>query len=129
MLQVVRDMGPQGSNAGAIADALFDSGLLGDLDRTTVYRRTLRSLRALMEEDLILKVGLNYIAQEAAIERGLARKLAEAVAHVASTSPEAIDAGLLQAALLGVAQTLERKNRKAKAPVIGKELARQVLGD
>lgn len=129
VLQIVREMGPHGSNVGTISDTLFERDLLEGLDRGTVYRRTLRSLKALMEEGLVQKTGLNYAAREAEIERGLSRKLAEAVANVAATSPEAVDAGLLQAALLGVAEDLGRSVRKARAPMIGKDLARKVLGE
>jgi len=129
VLAVVRDMGPMGSNAGAIVDALLARGDQDTTDRQVVYRRTFRSLKALQEQGLVQKVGLNYCAVEGEIHKGLFRQLAGAVAEVAATSAAAADIGLIRAALQGVMDELDSEARRTAAPILGKDLASRILDE
>lgn len=129
VLQVVRELGPLGSNAGTIVEEILRRDVFQGLDRGAVYQRTLRGLKVLTEEGLIDKVGLNYVAREASIEDGLARKLTAAIANVAATSHEAVDSGLIRTALLGVAEQLSASSTSAQAPIVGKDLAAKILGE
>lgn len=129
MLSVVREMGPEGSNVGSIADILFERDALEIDDRPTVYRRTMRALRALQELGLIRKVGLNYIAEESKIQDGLLKQLMAAFADVASTSFAAADVGILRAALQGVMDEVDNEAKVARIPMVGTDLASRILDE
>jgi hypothetical protein len=129
VLAVVRKMGPMGSNAGSIVDALIERGDHEAADHDVVYRRTFRSLKALQEQGLVKKVGLNYYAMESEIQKGLLRQLACAVAEVASTSAAAADIGLIRAALQGVMDELDSEAQRSQAPLIGKDVASRILDE